>query len=86
MKTKQTVLPYLCQFPFADGRSCRMPRSQDHNYPCVFNADRERPVGVDAWKAELRRVYSLRSRPTPPVDRPVSQRPDAGNNGGTPIS
>ena len=42
MKTKQTVLPDLCQFPFADGRSCRMPRSQDHNYLCVFHADRER--------------------------------------------
>lgn len=34
--------PHLCQFPFADGRSCRMPRSESHAYLCVFHADRER--------------------------------------------
>lgn len=32
----------LCQFPFSDGRSCRMPRSKTHDYLCVFHADRER--------------------------------------------
>lgn len=42
MKTKTPVLPNLCQFPFADGRRCRMPRSRDHGYLCVFHADRER--------------------------------------------
>lgn len=42
MKTKTVVLPNLCQFPFADGRSCRMPRSRNHEYLCVFHADRER--------------------------------------------
>jgi hypothetical protein len=138
MNAKKTVLPNLCQFPFADGRSCRMPRSQDYNYLCVFHADRERRLldqqaldagdlsnlfgptgelrsstevnaylarltklaiagrisprilgslvyaaalliqtlpdiegeahlatGVDAWIAELRRIYSLRNPPTP---------------------
>ena len=159
MKTKQTVLPNLCQFPFADGRSCRLPKSPTHEYLCLFHADRERrlldqqaldagdisdlfgptgelrssteinayltrlakyavagrispdilpnlvytgalliqtlprvegetnlAVGSDARIAELRRIFSLRSRPTPPVDRPVSQRPDVGGDGGTPIS
>ena len=42
MKTKQTVLPNLCQFPFADGRSCRLPKSPTHEYLCLFHADRER--------------------------------------------
>ena len=42
MKTKQTVPPNLCQFPFADGRSCRLPKSPTHEYLCLFHADRER--------------------------------------------
>ena len=42
MKNKTTVLPNLCQFPFNDGRSCRMPRSPNHDYLCLFHADRER--------------------------------------------
>jgi len=41
MKTNKSVAA-LCQFPFADGRSCRMPRSDSHAYLCVFHADRER--------------------------------------------
>jgi hypothetical protein len=41
MNTSKT-LAALCQFPFADGRSCRMPRSKTHDYLCVFHADRER--------------------------------------------
>ena len=36
------ALAVLCQFPFADGGSCRMPRSDAHDYLCVFHADRER--------------------------------------------
>lgn len=40
MKSKAAP-PNLCQFPFADGRSCRMPRSQTHDYLCLFHADRE---------------------------------------------
>jgi hypothetical protein len=146
MNTKKVVLPNLCQFPFADGRSCRMPRSHNHDYLCVFHADRERRLldqqaldagdlsdlfgptgelrtsteinayltrlarhavvghispkilpsllyaaslllqtrrsvynevcstgGVGAWIAELRRLYSLRSRPAPPSDPPATQ-------------
>ncbi len=42
MTTKQTAPPNLCQFPFADGRSCRLPKSSTHEYLCLFHADRER--------------------------------------------
>ena|SRR5579859_5077130 len=136
MKTQKPDVS-LCQFPFADGRSCRMPKSPGHEYLCLFHADRERrlldqqaldagdlsdlfgptgelrtgtdihayltriakhavagrispdilpslvytgalllqntnriysetcsAVGSNAWVAELRRIYSLRSRPT----------------------
>jgi hypothetical protein len=38
------ALAVLCQFPFADGRSCGMPRSDAHDYLCVFHADRERNI------------------------------------------
>jgi hypothetical protein len=34
----------LCQFPFADGRTCRMFRQQDHPSLCVFHARAERQV------------------------------------------
>jgi len=42
MTTKQIAPSNLCQFPFADGRSCRLPKSPTHEYLCVFHADRER--------------------------------------------
>jgi len=31
-----------CQFPFADGRHCRMPIAPSHPFLCLFHADRER--------------------------------------------
>jgi len=31
----------LCQFPFADGRKCRMPRSENHPTLCLFHALQE---------------------------------------------
>jgi len=34
----------LCQFSFADGRTCRMFRQQDHPSLCVFHARAERQV------------------------------------------
>lgn len=34
--------PITCQFPFADGRHCRMPVASSHPYLCLFHADRER--------------------------------------------
>jgi hypothetical protein len=34
----------LCQFSFADGRTCRMLRQQDHPALCVFHARAERQV------------------------------------------
>jgi hypothetical protein len=30
-----------CQFPFSDGRHCRMPRWKKHRYLCVYHAHRE---------------------------------------------
>jgi hypothetical protein len=32
---------HLCQFPFADGRKCRMLRLQDHPTLCLFHARQE---------------------------------------------
>jgi hypothetical protein len=32
---------HLCQFPFADGRKCRMLRRQDHPTLCLFHARQE---------------------------------------------
>lgn len=32
---------HLCQFPFADGRKCRMLRQQDHPTLCLFHARQE---------------------------------------------
>jgi len=34
----------LCQFSFADGRTCRMLRMPGHSYLCVFHARAERQV------------------------------------------
>ena len=34
----------LCQFSFADGRTCRMFRQLDHPYLCAFHARAERQV------------------------------------------
>jgi hypothetical protein len=34
----------LCQFPFADGRICRMLRQPDHPSLCVFHARAERQL------------------------------------------
>jgi len=34
--------PATCQFPFADGRHCRMPIAPSHPFLCLFHADRER--------------------------------------------
>ncbi len=34
----------LCQFSFADGRTCRMFRQQDHPSLCVFHARAERQI------------------------------------------
>jgi hypothetical protein len=31
----------LCAFTFADGRHCRMPRSETHPYLCAFHARKE---------------------------------------------
>lgn len=51
---RKSSLPSRCQFPFADGRSCRMPRGKNHEYLCVFHADRERRLhDQQALDAEL---------------------------------
>ena len=34
----------LCQFPFADGRRCRMLRQQGHPYLCAFHAREEQQL------------------------------------------
>ncbi len=34
----------LCQFSFADGRTCRMLRQHDHSYLCIFHARAERQI------------------------------------------
>ena len=33
--------PDCCQFSYADGRTCRMPRSKKHRSLCVFHARKE---------------------------------------------
>ena len=44
----------LCQFPFADGRVCRMLRQPDHPSLCVFHARAERQlVESDRLGSEL---------------------------------
>jgi hypothetical protein len=37
---------HLCQFPFADGRKCRMLRYQDHPTLCLFHARQEEQLLV----------------------------------------
>ena len=37
---------HLCQFPFADGRKCRMLRNQDHPTLCLFHARQEEQLLV----------------------------------------
>jgi hypothetical protein len=39
-----TVESSLCQFSFADGRTCRMLRQQDHPTLCIFHARAERQI------------------------------------------
>jgi hypothetical protein len=34
----------LCQFPFADGRTCRMMRHHEHPSLCIFHARTERQL------------------------------------------
>ncbi len=44
----------LCQFSFADGRTCRMFRQHDHPSLCVFHARAERQIAEsDRLGAEL---------------------------------
>jgi len=44
----------LCQFPFADGRQCRMPRHVSHDSLCVFHARQEQQlVELDSIGEEL---------------------------------
>lgn len=44
----------LCQFPFADGRQCRMLRSKTHPSLCVFHArDEEQLASFDSLGDEL---------------------------------
>jgi hypothetical protein len=44
----------LCQFSFADGRTCRMFRQQDHPSLCLFHARAERQIlESDRLGAEL---------------------------------
>jgi hypothetical protein len=47
----------LCQFPFADGRTCRMPRSPRHRTLCVFHARAEHELLAADQAA--RRLVSL---------------------------
>jgi len=47
----------LCQFPFSDGRTCRMPRWTKHRTLCVFHARSEQQLlAVDQ---AARRLVSL---------------------------
>src|SRR5437879_10024652 len=44
----------LCQFSFADGRTCRMFRQHDHPSLCVFHARAERQIAAsDPLGSEL---------------------------------
>jgi hypothetical protein len=47
----------LCQFPFSDGRTCRMPRSPRHKSLCLFHARAEHEL-LAAGEAG-RRLVSL---------------------------
>ncbi|SRR6266852_2992855 len=46
MKTKRskTITLDSCQFPFADGRQCRMLRHKDHPSLCLFHAREEQQL------------------------------------------
>jgi hypothetical protein len=49
----------LCQFSFADGRTCRMLRQQDHPSLCIFHARAERQiVEADRLGSELAATIS----------------------------
>jgi hypothetical protein len=39
--SRKTSRENLCQFPFSDGRTCRMPRSPSHLTLCLFHARAE---------------------------------------------
>ena len=44
----------LCQFSFADGRTCRMFRQHDHPSLCIFHARAERQIAEsDGLGSEL---------------------------------
>ena len=40
-QNSSTAVTTRCQFPFSDGRRCRMLRSQDHSSFCAFHARQE---------------------------------------------
>jgi hypothetical protein len=40
-KRSETFTPDFCQFPFSDGRFCRMLRRKDHPSLCLFHAHEE---------------------------------------------
>jgi hypothetical protein len=42
----------LCQFPFADGRTCRMLRYRAHPTLCVFHAQQEQQLLTEAEQAQ----------------------------------
>jgi hypothetical protein len=52
-----TSRPDLCQFPFSDGRTCRMPRWKKHGTLCVFHARGEHELLAADQAA--RRLVSL---------------------------
>jgi hypothetical protein len=43
-KRSDSSNPDFCQFPFADGRRCRMLRHKDHPSLCLFHARDEQPI------------------------------------------
>ena len=60
----------LCQFPFADGRACRMLRSADHRSLCPDHALRELQQQQRRQRASdlqdvTSELASLRARPHP---------------------
>ena len=62
-----------CQFPFADGRFCRMPHARDHKSLCIFHARAERELLGSAEAA--RRLVSLSGdfKTTSDVNRVLGQ-------------
>jgi hypothetical protein len=62
-----------CQFPFADGRCCRLPRARDHKSLCIFHARAERELLSSAEAARCLASFSGEFKTTSEINRVLGQ-------------